>query len=158
MREVFFNTPYNFDRSARSAATALFCPPEEGMTQQQFADECDINVIVRRFGLTGEMPANPRVPLSGDFAGVTDYKSALDALIAADDAFMELPAHVRAEFANDPQKLMEFVADDKNRQKAVEMGLVAAPPEKTRDVVQAVDELAAKLAPVTASSPPPAKP
>lgn len=143
----FFRTGYNYDRDAASDEVALFCPPEEGMTQQQFAEEVDINTIVRRFGLTGELPQNPRPPLIGDFSGITDFKSAMDAVVNAQEGFMEFPAELRAKFDNDPQRMLEFVSDAKNKDKALEMGLIAPAPEKPRDVVQAVDELKAVLTP-----------
>lgn len=113
--------------------------------QQSFKEECDINEIVRRFGVTGQLPENVRVPQSGDFTGISDYQSALNAVIAAEDAFMELPAIVRERFDNDPQSLLEFVSDVANRDEAVRLGLVNKPPEVTRDVVTAVDELAARF-------------
>ena len=140
-----FRTMWNYDRDAASLESALFCPPEEGMTQAQFAEEADINEIVRRFGLTGQLPENVRVPVSGDFTGVYDFQTAMNAVVEAEEAFMELPGELRARFANDPQRLMEFMADDKNREEAVKLGLVNKPPERTRDMVQAIDELAGKL-------------
>lgn len=130
-----------------SRETGLLCDPEEDLAQQQFKDEADINEIVRRFGLTGQMPDDVRVPVSGDFTGISDFQTALNAVTQAQEAFMDLPAEVRARFANDPQRLMEFVADGSNRDEAIKLGLVpkAAPPQ--RDMVMAIDELKAVLTP-----------
>lgn len=141
----FLRTAYNYDMMAVSNDTGLFCNPEEGMTQQQFAEEADINTIVRRFGLTGELPENVRVPQYGDFTGIADYKDAMNAVRAADEAFMELPAEVRYKFANDPQRLLEFVADGKNREEAQKLGLLKEPEVKVRSAVEAIDEMAAAL-------------
>lgn len=153
-RVVFFRTGYNYDVDAVSRETGLDCnvDPENGevlpsATQQQFKEECDINEIVRRFGLTGELPENVRVPQSGDFTGITDFQSAMNAVREAQENFMALPAEIRERFANDPQKLMDFVANDANRDEAIKLGIVSRPPEVTRDVVQAVDELKAVLQP-----------
>lgn len=121
--------------------------PARDMCQQQFKEECDINEIVRRFGLTGQMPTTVRTPMIGDFTGVVDYQSALNAVIKARDDFMALPGEVRERFLHDPQRLMDFMNDPKNRDEAVKIGLIPKAPEKTRDVVQAVDELAAVLKP-----------
>jgi len=151
---LFLRTDNNYDMDEVSRETA--CVPDvdpdngevlESMTQQQFATEVDINEIVRRFGLTGQLPENYREPLVGDFDGIVDYHTALNAVIAAEENFMLVPATVREEFGNDPQKLLQFVSNKDNRDKAIELGLIARPPEKTRDVVQAVDELAAKIVP-----------
>lgn len=144
---VFLRTAYNYDMTKVSNETGLVCDPEEGMTQQQFAEEADINTIVRRFGLTGQLPDNVKVPQYGDFTGIGDYKDAMNAVRAADESFMALPAAVRAEFMNDPQRLLEFVSDEKNREKAKELGLLKDPEPVVRSAVQAVDELAAVLKP-----------
>lgn len=129
---------------AMSLETGLECK-DESLAQQHFKEECDINEIVRRFGLTGEMPENVRLPVSGDFTGIVDFQTALNAVVEAQESFMALPAEVRARFANDPQRLMEFLADEKNRDEAVKLKLVNPKAEPVRDVVTAVDELAAKL-------------
>lgn len=129
---VFLRTPYNYDRNAASDASGLLCA-DPTRTQQHFRDEVDINTIVERFGLTGELPSDVRVPVNGDFTeAVTDYQTALNLVIQADDAFMQLPAAVRERFANDPGRLVEFVSDDANREEARKLGLLVpekAPPE-----------------------------
>lgn len=119
--------------------------PDLGYTQQQFAEEADINTIVRRFGLTGELPSAMRAPIYGDFTGITNYQDALNAVLQAEAGFNDLPADLRERFANDPARMLQFLADDRNKDEAIKLGLVNKPPEQTRDVVQAVDELAAKL-------------
>lgn len=151
---MFLRASYNYDADAVSAAIGLDCSVDaetgeelKSMAQQQFKEECDINEIVRRFGLTGQLPENYSAPQSGDFTGITDFQTAMNAVVDAQERFMALPASIRAEFGNDPQKLIAFVDDEKNRDKAIEIGLIQKPAEKTRDVVQAVDELAARLTP-----------
>lgn len=147
MDKVFFRTGFNYDADAVSRETGLACDPEDTRTQESFAAECDINEIVRRFGLTGTVPENFRMPVSGDFTGVSDFHSAMNLVVEAQRSFDSLPAELRARFGNDPQALLLFLEDGANREEAVKLGLVAKPAEKTRDVVQAVDELAAKLVP-----------
>lgn len=139
--------PYNYDRNILSAVTGLECPKEEGMTQQQFKDEVDINTIVKRFNLTGQMPTGVRLPTYGDFTGVDDYHSAMNALREAEQAFMAFPAELRDKFSNDPQKFLEYVEDESKLEESYELGIRQRPPEQPRDVVQAVDELAAQLKP-----------
>lgn len=144
MREVFVRSPYNYDMAKESDLTGLVCP-DDGVTQQQFKEECDINEIVRRFGLTGQLPDGIGMPQSGDFTGITDFQSAMEVVRRSQEAFMELPADIRARFANDPQRVLEFLADDSNRDEAIKLGIVSKPPEVPRDAVKAIDELAAKL-------------
>ena len=142
---MFLRAQFNYDVDKASDEAGLFCPPEESKTQQQFADEVDINTIVRRFGLTGELPENPRMPVSGDFTAVVDFQTAMQMVVKAEEAFMEFPGELRARFANDPQRMIEFLSDDRNREEAVKLGLVSKPAEVPRDAVKAIDELAAKL-------------
>lgn len=133
-RNAFMRTPFNFERDENSLETGLTCP-EATMAQQQFKDDSDINVIVERFGLTGELPQNVRVPLEADFIETTDFQSAMNVVRQAQEAFAEMPANVRAEFANDPALFMNFVANPANRKRAEELGIVNLPaePEKVPD-------------------------
>jgi len=123
----FLRTPYNYDVDKVSDETGLVCP-EPTLAQQNFKDECDINHIVRQFGLTGELPGKPLSPQYGDFSGVLDYHSAVNAVLAAQDDFMELPAQLRSRFNNDPAELIDFLANEQNREEATKLGLVAAKP------------------------------
>lgn len=93
-------------------------------TQQHFAEEVDINTIVKRFGLTGELPENVPHILQGDFTNVLDFQSAMDMVVAAREAFMEQPAEVRARFDNDPQKFLQFTSNKDNLDEAIKLGLV----------------------------------
>lgn len=122
---MFIRTPYNYDMDEASRA-AGFKSTEPSMAKQSFAEECDINTIVRRFGLTGELPQNVRMPTHGDFTAVTDFKTAMDALAAANEAFEAMPAHIRARFHNDTHEFVEFCSNDENRAEAEKLGLVPA--------------------------------
>lgn len=122
---VFIRDPYNYNRDEASRDSGLFCEAESSMTQQSFKEECDINTIVRNFGLTGEMPSTLKTPMQGDFTEVTDFQSAMNLLLDAEAAFMQIPADVRAQFKNDPQEFLDFVSDPANLEKAKEMGFGA---------------------------------
>lgn len=107
MNKVFLRTPYNYDMEEVSKETGLLCE-DESLTVQSDADDADINTIVRRFGLTGAMPENVRVPISEDFVDVFDFQSAMNAVRTAQESFMEMPADVRSRFNNDAGKFVEF--------------------------------------------------
>ncbi|AXH76202.1 MAG: internal scaffolding protein [Microviridae sp.] len=127
---TFVRSPYNYDRDAVSRETGLACPPET-RTQQQFRDECDINVILERFGVTGQLPLVTVQPMAGDFTGIDDYKSAVDTVMAAEENFMALPAKVREKFGQDPNKFVDFCLDPANIEAVREMGLAPRPPQPT---------------------------
>lgn len=128
---VFVRSPYNYDMNAASDASGLFCP-EPTLTQQQFREDSDINTIVERFGLTGQLPSDVKVPMEGDFADVVDFQSALNIVRASEEAFMEMPASVRERFDNNPGKLLAFVHDPANRAEAEKLGIVV--PRETPKV------------------------
>jgi len=99
---------------------------DPSLAQQSFKDDADINVMLEKFKVTGVMPQGVVMPTYGDFQGISDYRSAVDAINKATHAFMDMPANVRARFENNPQKFLEFCADPKNREEASRLGLVPA--------------------------------
>jgi len=110
----------------------LACDPAEGMTRQEFKDECDLNVLLARYEKTGQLPANLRGP--GDYLDVSnipDLAGALTVFHDAENAFMRLPATVRREFDNDPVRFVEFAQDPGNQDRMAEWGLAA--PRKPAD-------------------------
>lgn len=113
-----------------------FNPPEKNgleftepsMTEQHFKQECDVNYIVQQYQTTGVLPQGNREPLFGDFAEFpTDLQASMAMYDEAQTRFMELDASLRKEFDNDPAKLLAFLHDEKNRDKAIELGLIERP-------------------------------
>lgn len=113
---------HGYDVKAVSLATSTDCGAES-LVQQQFKDECDVNTIVRRFGLTGEIPLTRMEGVYGDFSEVTDFDSALEAVTRAQESFMSVPAEVRERFGNDPGRLLAFVQTAKKQAMVDELGL-----------------------------------
>jgi len=122
MKAPFLRTPYNYDLDAASNESALVCL-EPTLAQQHFKDECDINFVLKNFGVEA-LSVNPLQPRYGDFTDVVDYHSALNAVIAAEDEFMALPANIRSRFDNDPAKLIDFMENPANLAEAQSLGLV----------------------------------
>ena len=133
----FVRNPYNYDMAAVSQQTGLKCE-DPSLAQQHMKDECDINVIVERFGVTGQLPQSPLEPSYGDFSGVSDYHTALNAIKAAEASFMALPAKIRARFDHDPNALLEFLQNETNRDEAIELGLIDGEPV-VQPIVSAVE-------------------
>lgn len=124
---VHVRVPWKYDVDAVSLESGLHCP-EPTRTQQQFKDECDVNVIAKNFGMTGRLPQNVRMPSYDDFCDVVDYQTALNAARRASQSFMEMPANVRERFKNDPQLFLDFCSDPSNQAEAASLGLVEGPP------------------------------
>jgi len=129
--------PITYDRDKNSAgSTFVFSKPS--LAKQSFRDECDINNILRQFNVTGQLPLGSVQPQYGDFSGITDYQSALNAVMAAQDSFLALPAKVRAKFDNDPALFVEFASDEANKDEMKAMGLLHA--ETAQAVVSSPSE------------------
>lgn len=115
--------PITYDRDKNSAsATFVFSKPS--LTKQSFRDECDINTILKRFNVTGQLPLGSVQPQYGDFSGITDYQSALNAVMAAQDSFLALPAKIRTRFDNDPALFVDWASDEANRDEMKALGLL----------------------------------
>lgn len=123
----FLRSPYNYDMAAASEQSGLTCP-EPTLAQQQFAEEVDINTIMKKFNLTGQLPVGVRMPSYQDFEGVFDFQTAMNAVIDAKDAFMKMPADVRKRFHNDPAEFVDFCSNEENYPEALKMGLVNPRP------------------------------
>lgn len=121
----FVRSPYNYDVDAASNESALNCE-DESLAVQSARDECDINTIVKRFGLTGELP-DVAMPQSGDFVGIGDFHSAMNLVRQTEEQFLRVPAEIRARFNNDPARFMAFVEDDSNYDEARKLGLLRDP-------------------------------
>lgn len=101
----------------------------DGRTKQSFAEESNINLIMKKYEKTGMLDHLAiHEGRYGDFIGGPDYHQALSALRAADEAFLTIPAGVRARFDNDPAKFLTFVQDPDNLDEMIKMGLAKPPP------------------------------
>ena len=124
MKPPFIRNPYNYD-TKQASEEAAYKEQYPSLTVQSQALDTDINEIIRRVGLGAPMPVNPRLPEYGDYSEITDFRSALLAVEAAQKNFMTLPANVRATFQNDPQAFLQYVTDPRNLPGMIEMGLAS---------------------------------
>lgn len=124
---MFLRSSFNYDRDAVSNETALDCQ-DESKAIQSMEEESNINTIVRRFGISGELPGGFDMPQSGDFTGIPDFHTAMNLVRKAQEEFVRVPAEVRARFNNDPGRFMEFFDDPANYDEALKLGLVNARP------------------------------
>jgi phage internal scaffolding protein len=140
MKPIKVRQPYSYDTDAASNESGLHCE-DATLTQQHFAEETDINYILKQFNITGLLPTNPISPRYGDFSNVHDYHSALNAVMAAEDEFDALPAQIRARFDNEPANLIDFLSNEQNRDEAEKLGLVnpSFSQEKAESTVTPLD-------------------
>lgn len=124
---------------------------DQDRTQQEFADECDINNIMARYQKTGLIEfVNQHEPQYGDVTGY-EFNAMQDQIVMAKNMFADLPSHVRDRFANDPARFLDFINDENNAQEAAKMGLLA--PEKAEAILNPQPDK--KTAPEPSKSPEP---
>lgn len=110
-----------------SEETGLRCEDKSLAIQSQ-KEDADINTIVRRFGVTGELPVSQRVPLQVDVDELLDYRQCMDFVRMADASFASLPAEVRNKFENNAAAFVAFASDRENLPQLREWGLAAPVP------------------------------
>lgn len=123
---------YDGDGDAVGKNTAISFADARDRTIQSAKEDSDINVIVRRFGVTGQVRLPNVEPFYGDFSMVEDYQTAMNLMIQAQRSFDQLPSDMRRRFGNDPAQLIDFVQDSNNYEEAEKLGLLRpkeAPPE-----------------------------
>ena len=105
--------------------------PDENMTEEQHALDCDINNIIERYSRTGilgdpyAMPTN--APEYGNFIipDGFDYRAAMTQIVTAQQEFYALPSTLRERFHNDPGLLLDFLGKEENRDEAIRLGLIS---------------------------------
>lgn len=107
---LILRAPGNYDTDLVSQESGLACK-DVSLTRQSEAADADINEIVRRFGLTGQLPTMQLPPSIAAFDEVFDFQDAMNIVAAAQQAFMALPAEARNHFANDPHRFVNTVDD-----------------------------------------------
>lgn len=122
MKPPFLRTAYNYDMNKAGDESAIACA-DKSLAQQHMADECDINKLVERFVVTGEIPQLTLPPLQADFNNVPDFQTAMNMIVEANHSFMQMPANVRSRFNNDAGQFVAFCSDEQNNDDLRKMGL-----------------------------------
>lgn len=119
---------------------------EPSMTQEADANETDINVIMAKYQKTGQLPRQLMEPLFGDFTQPIDYAQAVTAIRSAEEAFLEIPAKIRAQFGNDPGEFIKFATNPDNKEELAKLGLLQPPASPTieEQTLNAIKELKPK--------------
>jgi len=111
-----------------------FMSTEPSLTQQQFTEQADPNFIMDRVrrGQDISVALSKVQPQYGDFTNMpTSYHEALNTITAANSAFNQLDARLRARFENDPGKFLEFVNNPENIEELYDLGIAVKPAEQT---------------------------
>lgn len=108
------------------------------MTQQHYKDECDLNQILARHRVEGELNAmqlrqllaqsamgadSARIPRFEDVSDLPDLSYIKKSFIAASRAFAHLPIQARVAFGNNPEAFYQAMTDKKQHEKVRDLGL-----------------------------------
>lgn len=93
------------------------------MTDEQFKDECDVNVILSRFLETGVVPRSRGVGQFLDVSQIGDFQSLMQKVDDARSRFAELPSSIRSRFGHDAGAFLDFVGDPANVEECIKLGI-----------------------------------
>lgn len=94
-------------------------------TQQQFKDQVDVNKIIQKYKKTGDKSflESSKLGVYSDTTMFKDYQSSLNKVIDANNAFGALSSDIRLKFNNDPQQLITYLQNPKNKEESIKLGL-----------------------------------
>ena len=106
-----------------------FSSEMESKVQEQFADACQTDTIIRKYNMMG---VNPFIAAGGsqylDTTQIPDFICANNAQVKVKEYFEGLPSDIRLEFNNDPLQFAEVVSDPRNADYLREIGVLAPLP------------------------------
>lgn len=116
---------------------AGFSSELESKVQEQFADACQTDTIIRKYNMMG---VNPFIAAGSsqylDTTEIPSFVAAQNAQVKVKEYFEGLPSDIRLEFNNDPMQFAEVVSDPRNAEYLREIGVLAPlPPDKEGDKV-----------------------
>lgn len=101
----------------------------ESKVQEQFADACQTDTIIRKYNMMG---VNPFIASGGsqylDTTQIPSFVAAQNAQVKVKEYFEGLPSDIRLEFNNDPMQFAEVVSDPRNAEYLREIGVLAPLP------------------------------
>lgn len=108
---------------------------QESKVQEQFADACQTDTIIRKYNRMG---VNPFIASGGsqylDTTEIPSFVAAQNAQVRVKEYFDGLPSDIRLEFNNDPMQFAEVVSDPRNADYLREIGVLEPlPVEKEGD-------------------------
>lgn len=106
---------------------------EDGMTQQHFKDDCDINKIVGKYLRGEDMSSYMRHAQYIDDASITSLTlvEAENIVAKSREAFAALPAQDRDFFANDPVNFVRYMEDPEHLEDSYTRGYRIKPKGST---------------------------
>lgn len=106
-----------------------FSSEMESRVQEQFADTCQTDTIIRKYNMMGVNPFIAQGPSQYlDTTQIPSFVAAQNAQVKVKEFFEGLPSDIRLEFNNDPMQFAEVVSDARNAEYLREIGVLAPLP------------------------------
>lgn len=106
-----------------------FSSEMQSKVQEQFADACQTDTIIRKYNMMG---VNPFISAGGsqylDTTEIPSFLAAQNAQIRVKEYFEGLPSDIRLEFNNDPMQFAEVVSDPRNADYLRDIGVLEPLP------------------------------
>lgn len=106
-----------------------FSSDQPSKVQEQFADACQTDTIIRKYNMMG---VNPFIAAGGsqylDTTQIPSFVAAQNAQVKVKEYFEGLPSDIRLKFNNDPMQFAEVVSDTRNAEYLREIGVLAPLP------------------------------
>lgn len=101
------------------------------LTKQAFAKGTRVDSILKKYATQGVNPndvglfrANVAQQPFGVADTTLDYQQQLNRIIRIQDYFKKLPSGIREKFAHNPANMLTFMADKRNLQECIKLGLI----------------------------------
>lgn len=135
------------DRSVPGRTRVYTVNQAPDMAQSQYEKECDVTQIMKKADATGQLThLAAHQGTYVDLVGAPDFMEMNNKVIRAQQAFMTLPAELRAKCNNDPAQFLAMLADSKNDEELIRLGVKAKPIPKQTDLSDVVDAIKASQA------------
>lgn len=94
------------------------------LTEQHHGESVKIQNILSNYERTGLIThINRREPIFADWTSAPDYYHAQKIIADANSMFEQVPAQIRAQFANDPAQFLDFIQNPENKQAMEDLGI-----------------------------------
>ena len=95
----------------------------ESRTEQNHAEACEINNIVRKYHKTGAIEHRNENQGEYGFVDSITLQECMYVTAKAASMFEEVPSNIRKKFNNKPEAFFEYVQNPNNREELVKLGL-----------------------------------
>lgn len=135
MSDAFLKRFGNVERPSREEIRAFLKYPEPErdskgkilyVTEQAHKDSVDINKIVKKYSKTGLIEHINHIEAAWGTLDGKDFKDMMDKITGIQEDFDRLPSPIRNKFNHNPEKMLAYLADEKNTNEAIELGLLKA--------------------------------